>query len=184
MDSYTLGGLQPGQTAPVALALSLDIVVEVRTRTVSTADYCQCAVSVFYIIIIIIIIINAMIIIIIIIINILIFIIKQCAVYELIEKIPKILLKNAPATVLGTDPSLKPVSDDCHISSEIDLSVVGRTVSTGGSNEVEEVEKESAVDCAKLSLQLPVESGSRVKPKSDVSTAVVRSPCTIFYFYF
>jgi hypothetical protein len=37
---------------------------------------------------------------------------------------------------------------------------------------VEEVEKESAVDCAKLSLQLPVESGSRVKPKSDVSTGV------------
>lgn len=37
---------------------------------------------------------------------------------------------------------------------------------------MEEVEKESAVDCAKLSLQLPVESGSRVKPKSDVSTGV------------
>lgn len=31
VDSYTLGGPQPGQTAPVALALSLDIVVEVRT---------------------------------------------------------------------------------------------------------------------------------------------------------
>lgn len=107
----------------------------------------------------------------------------QCAVYELIEKIPKILLKNPPATVLGSDLSLKPVTDDCHISSEIDLSVVGRTVSAGGSNEVEEVEKESAVDCAKLSLQLPVESGSRVKPKTDVSTALKCSLGTLTYFY-
>lgn len=105
--------------------------------------------------------------------------ITQCAIYELIEKIPKILLKNAPAPSLvpQSDSSPKPVTDDCHISSETDLStVVGsgvRTGSAGGSGEVvEEVEKESAVDCAKLSLQLPVESGSRVKPKSDVSTGV------------
>ena len=113
----------------------------------------------------------------------------QCAIYELIEKIPKILQKNipTPALVPQSDSSPKPVTDDCHISSETDLSTVigsvGRTSSAGGSGEVvEEVEKESAVDCAKLSLQLPVESGSRVKPKSDVSTSVgvERTLCTLF----
>ena len=36
VDSYTLGGPQPGQTAPVALTLSLDIVVEVRTVQIRT----------------------------------------------------------------------------------------------------------------------------------------------------
>ena len=112
----------------------------------------------------------------------------QCAIYELIEKIPKIFLKNVPAPSLvpQSDSSTKPVTDDCHISSETDLSTIigsgGRTSSAGGSVEVvEEVEKESAVDCAKLSLQLPVESGSRVKPKSDVSTGVgvERTPFTM-----
>lgn len=93
----------------------------------------------------------------------------------MIEKIPKILLKNTPAPSLvpKSDSSPKPVTDDCHISSETDLStVVGSGVRTGSAGGSGEVEKESAVDCAKLSLQLPVESGSRVKPKSDVSTPV------------